>query len=200
MCYRIVDFEDGFRLGLVPFEEAIACLSAIGGLGDSSRLKDAGKKEQIEYLRALAFRTLIPEVVEAFLKYESDILEGKFDEELVRKIKSADQLEAIRQYCRANVYTARSVVEIEAAGFEVLGGLVTFLLPALHDVAQNGKAAAAKSRKYVELLPPFVRQRLLTPTDSYKRALTITDFVSGMTDSYAVSWFKRITGISLPSS
>jgi dGTPase len=29
--------------------------------------------------------------------------------------------------------------------------------------------------------------------------LAITDFVSGMTDSYAVTLFKKLTGMSLPT-
>jgi dGTPase len=35
--------------------------------------------------------------------------------------------------------------------------------------------------------------------DLYRRVLAITDFVSGMTDSYAVTLFKKLTGISLPT-
>jgi len=35
--------------------------------------------------------------------------------------------------------------------------------------------------------------------DLYRRVLAITDFVAGMTDSYAVTLFKKITGISLPT-
>jgi dGTPase len=34
--------------------------------------------------------------------------------------------------------------------------------------------------------------------DAYQRLLLLTDFVSGMTDSYAVSLYKKVTGISLP--
>ena len=32
----------------------------------------------------------------------------------------------------------------------------------------------------------------------YPRLLSLTDFIAGMTDSYAVSLYKKITGISLP--
>ncbi|MEJ2693135.1 MAG: deoxyguanosinetriphosphate triphosphohydrolase, partial [Candidatus Thiodiazotropha sp.] len=34
--------------------------------------------------------------------------------------------------------------------------------------------------------------------DGYTRQLRLTDFVSGMTDSYAVALYKKVTGISLP--
>jgi dGTPase len=32
----------------------------------------------------------------------------------------------------------------------------------------------------------------------YMRLLEITDFISGMTDSYALSLFRSLTGIQLP--
>jgi len=35
---------------------------------------------------------------------------------------------------------------------------------------------------------------------TYQILLKIMDFFSGMTDSYAVSLFKKVTGISLPQS
>jgi dGTPase len=31
------------------------------------------------------------------------------------------------------------------------------------------------------------------------RTLKVTDFISGMTDSFAVSLYKQLTGISLPT-
>jgi dGTPase len=35
-------------------------------------------------------------------------------------------------------------------------------------------------------------------TELYQRLLRVIDFISGMTDSYAVSIFRKIKGISLP--
>ena len=41
-------------------------------------------------------------------------------------------------------------------------------------------------------------RRYASLEDAYQRLLLLTDFVAGMTDSYAVSLYKRVTGISLP--
>lgn len=37
-------------------------------------------------------------------------------------------------------------------------------------------------------------------SDNYLKILKVTDYISGMTDSYAVSLFRQIKGISLPQS
>ena len=53
----------------------------------------------------------------------------------------------------------------------------------------------------MKLLPDqFLGPNNMPDNDLYTRLLKITDFVSGMTDSYAISLFRKIKGISLPGS
>src|SRR5207244_1347848 len=99
-----------------------------------------------------------------------------FDAELVAKIPSAASLEKIRQLSKTQVYAARSVVEIEAAGFEVLGGLLEFFVAALFDASAKGKDASARSKKYMQLLPQVVQQCLTNPkSKNYERIMRVTD-------------------------
>ena len=58
------------------------------------------------------------------------------------------------------------------------------------------KKVSAKNRSVFELLPGRITEEI--PNDLYLRLLRIIDFVSGMTDSFAVSLFRKIKGISLP--
>jgi dGTPase len=51
----------------------------------------------------------------------------------------------------------------------------------------------------IRLIPEqFIGDGAIPVQDDYTRLLRLTDFVSGMTDSYAVSLYKKVTGISLP--
>ena len=51
----------------------------------------------------------------------------------------------------------------------------------------------------IRLVPEqFIGPGRVPVEDAYLRLLLLTDFVSGMTDSYAVSLYKKVTGISLP--
>ena len=89
-------------------------------------------------------------------------------------------------------------MEIEAAGFAVLGGLLDDFVAALNDLAARGKNAAARSHKLLALVPPqcLARQRT-APRDPYQRLLGMLDFISGMTDTYAVALYRKVRGISL---
>jgi dGTPase len=51
----------------------------------------------------------------------------------------------------------------------------------------------------IRLIPEqFIGNERVPSPDAYQRLLLLTDFVSGMTDSYAVTLYKKVTGISLP--
>jgi len=91
ICYRIIDFEDGYRLGLVSFNDAQDLLTPIAASRDiRKRLSTIlGQKEKIEFLRSSVVGRLIREVVDVFLKNEEEILSGDFDSELVSMIDSA---------------------------------------------------------------------------------------------------------------
>jgi len=201
ICYRLVDFEDGFRLGFLDYEEVRdRFLTVIGDAALRERAETMReKKERIEFLRALAIGAAVQQTAELFLAREAGILAGEFDEPLINHIAAGKELETIKQRSVETIYATTRGVEIEAAGFAVLGGLLDDFVAAVSDVARRGKHASPRSRKLLRLVP----EQSLGPgrepdSNPYQRLLRMIDFVSGMTDSYAVSLFKKIRGISLP--
>jgi dGTPase len=67
-------------------------------------------------------------------------------------------------------------------------GLLEAFITTVNDIAANGSRASPKSRMLIHLIPePFAGPGRQPVADLYRRVLAITDFVSGMTDSYAVS-------------
>src|SRR5215831_3739027 len=130
------------------------------------------------------------------------IMSGTFDDALISQIPASSRkaLDEIERLSLEKIYSARPIIEVEAAGFEVLGGLLETFIAAIEDKAKNGKKRTARTEKLLQLLPTqFLEKRLTPHSDTYERVLQITDFVSGMTDSYAVSLFRKIKGISLPT-
>ncbi|MFO1350287.1 MAG: dNTP triphosphohydrolase [Gammaproteobacteria bacterium] len=202
--YRIVDIEDAFRLRLLSFEEASALLAPLAGDGEVARrcAAIARPKEKIEFLRAKAIGRVIDQVADAFLEHEEEMMVlGGFGDELLDRIPAAADLQALKAYAEQNVYVAAPVVEVGAAGFEVLAGLLEAFAGAVSDCAERGTRASPKHRMLVHLIPEqFLGPDAAPAADGYQRLLGVTDFISGMTDSYAVTLYKKITGISLPSA
>jgi dGTPase len=136
----------------------------------------------------------VNELAQVFLDEEKMILTGKFENELLIEIKRATALQRIKEISIAKIYKSRSVVEREVAGYEVLGGLLDTFIDSYNE-AFNRKISS-KNKSVFALLPNRICEDI--PDDLYLRLLRIIDFVSGMTDSFAVSLFRKIKGISLP--
>ncbi|MBT3785855.1 deoxyguanosinetriphosphate triphosphohydrolase, partial [bacterium] len=198
ICYHFIDFGDGFRLGHVTYKEVEELfLEVFEGEQDAvlERIKTFHEdKDRIEYLAGKAISTLIRQVSEVFLDLEEDLIEGRFNEELIKYVPCAQVLDQIKKVSVKKVYGASEVLEIEAAGFEVLGGLLNLLIPAVED-AFSSRGGSSRSRKLLELVPNQFLSHDGTPScDPYERVLKITDFVSGMTDSYAITFHGKISG------
>lgn len=201
ICYRLVDFEDGFRLKHLSYEEVRESFLRISGDPKDPERADrmADEKERIAFLRAKAIGAAVEQCAELFRDKEEAILRGEWDEPLLDHIPSSGELERIRRRSIETIYATTRGVEIEAAGYEVLGGLLDVFFGAADDVARHGKSASPKSRKMLQLVPTqFLGPDRAPQADPYTRLLRMIDFVSGMTDSYAVSLYKKVRGISLP--
>ena len=197
ICYRLVDLEDGFRLGHVSYQQAEDLYRAVIAEANWPKRLDeiATEMHRIQLLRTLAIGSAIDACAELFLDREPDILAGTFDAPLIDAIASGPAWDQIIRISRERIYNTPRGVEIEAAGFEVLGGLLDVFVSALNEHAIHPK----RSTKLLQLVPAETlgpnRQPLASP---YERLLRMFDFVSGMTDSYAVTLYKKVRGISLP--
>ncbi|GJL51445.1 MAG: dGTPase [Nitrospirales bacterium] len=201
ISYHIVDLEDGYHMGKVSFEKVDEHLRLVidnNGEVDVGLKRFVSEDDKVSFLRAKAISTLVRQVVECFLQKEEEILCGNFDDNLIKYIPCSQNLNEISNIEKNEIFAAKDVLEVEIPGFAVLGGLLDAFSCAVNDLAEN-QWPSSKSKAFVKLLPSQYLGSGGEPSqDSYTRLLQITDYVSGMTDSYAVSLYKQVSGISLP--
>lgn len=202
ISYLVIDIEDGFRLGYFSYDEVHELFWPFlrGREGEAQRLaRIRDPKNRIQFLRAKVINEAIRQAKECFLDHEAGLLDGSFDRPLLDEVGDRAALDALRELASRRIYCAPQVVEIQAAGFQVISELLERFIQVLDDLAEHGERASARSRMIVRLLPEqFVGEGLQPSADAYERLLRLTDFIAGMTDSYAVALYKKITGISLP--
>jgi len=202
ICYRVIDIEDGFRLGHFSYQEAFDLFWPIirDHAKQEARLRRiGGDREKVEFLRAKVINEAILQTRDCFLEQEQAILEGRFDQPLLTLVPKQAELDLLLQEASGRIYNAPEVVEIETAGFEVISELLERFARVTDDLAEHGQRATPKSRMTSLLVPEqFIGPGRVPSPDLYTRLLRLTDFVAGMTDSYAVALYKKITGISLP--
>lgn len=198
ICYSVIDLEDGCSLGLVSYADAKSLFEGVitknkSKLGKLDSLRTM--PEKIGFLRALAIGDLMQECTALFLDHEKEVLNGTFDRALADECSSKDGLKEIINVSVEKIYRARTVVEIEASGHEILPGLLEEFTKAGSSLMER-----TKSRKYENLqrlIPEDIAQAILSaPGDHYNMLRNIIDLVSGMTDKHALSLYRKIKGIS----
>lgn len=194
-CYHIMDVEDGFKAGVVSFDD-------LRGLYEpwltSTQLVKAEKYDNLqrraEYFRALTVGEVIKEAIAVFDANYDGLMSGAFDDELSARFQRTNQFKAFKDLAKQKVYSARPVVEVEACGFEVIGGLLDGFVRAVQVNANQNNIGKVRARTLLGLLPHSIKDEM----SPYMKLLAVTDYVSGMTDSFAVELYQRIRGISLP--
>jgi len=204
ICYRIIDFEDGARLGLIPVETAHEKLKSLvqPKALKEDKLKDLrDPREQTSYLRALAINSVVYQVAEEFCQREAEIRSGEFDESIVQVIPSATTLDEIEKISIEKYYRSPAVLKIEAAGFSVIGKLLDLFINGandIHEVRDEKNHTRFHSAKLMDILPnQFLDEHGNPPARLYDRIMSVCEFVCGMTDSYAVSMYRKLTGIEI---
>lgn len=201
ICYSLVDIEDAYRLKLISAEGAFEFYEAI--ITEHHEMPHARlsriprEKDRVEYLRAYTIGILVDEIIKVFIENESTILEGKCREPLLSIIPSKTAIAEIKRFAYKNIYVSDPVLEVGIAGFKVLETLLEAFVGAVRAEARG--QGSSKTRMLMEFMPDqFLSDNRIINQDPYMRYLQVTDFVSGMTDRYAIKVFKMITGVDLP--
>ena len=202
ISYRVIDIEDGFRLGHLAYDEVFEMFWPLvqDKAAQGPRLERiADPKNRVQFLRAKVINEAIRQALECFLDHEAEILAGRFDRPLLDEVPLRRELDRLIDSARERIYCAPEVVGIQTAGYQVISELLERFATVIDDVAERGAGASPRSRMTLRLIPEqFLGEDRRPSPDFYTRLLRLTDFVAGMTDSFAVSLYKKITGISLP--
>jgi len=195
ICYHIIDFEDGFNIGLISFDEIFEKFSKILDLSNNEKYKKTlpsliDERSKITYLRSLVINELIYSVSDIFINNEVKILTGEFDKPLLDCLDEnlINVLGSIIGASVKKIYNSKTVLKIEAAGFKVIPFLLhTFIKAQMSIDDYEGK------KHILGLLP----NQYKTGDDDYEKVLNVTMFITSMTDRFAVELYKNLNGIEL---
>jgi dGTPase len=199
ICYRIMDLEDGFNMGHIDYQMTKELLLNIAGSKYEKDLKSGNsqseRREDIRFLRGKAINKLIDVTASTFIENEEGLLTGEFDKPLLHLVEH--KIDEIKKEIKAKVYNCQEVLSIEIAGYDVISALLDEFMTAINDDINSRDTRNKKGEKVNKLLPDkFFEEQL--GSKEYLNALRVIDYIAGMTDSYAVTLFRQIKGISLP--
>jgi dGTPase len=198
ICYEIMDIEDAHKLKLLSFEETEGLL--LGFFNDEQqahirrRIVEEGvedNNEKIVYMRARVIGLLENECVRTFVEHEEDILAGTFKGSLIKQMQP--NVYAAYKKCTEismeRIYQSKPVLDIELSGYRIMETLMEDLVD-----------AAVNPFKYhsQQLIRRFSSQYDINSDQLETRIMAVLDYISGMTDIYALDIYQKINGISLP--
>jgi len=196
IAYMIMDIEDAHKLGILSFDETREKLSSFFD-GENlekfhakyNSVKDVvtDNNEMVAFLRALSINQLTTRTSEVFFNNYDDIMNGTFSGSLVKHLpeKIETKYEESSMLSVSKIYNNRSVVKVEITGYNVLKTLVEEFLNAAFSPKNN------YSQKLMQMIPEQYKNETNT---TYEKCRNILDFISGMTDLYAMDIYKLIKG------
>lgn len=193
ICYSVIDIEDGFKLGRITFAEAEERLHSLLRRLPPRYKEIDDETWKIAYLRAKVIGDLIDQAVDVFCDSEAAILQGSFTGDLLGQSAIAPHLAEIAAFTRSRIFQTRERFQTEVMGGEILTSLLAAFCDAhlALEKMRDMNVISPRQHALLRLMP-----RLPPPTtERYDWLLSVTDFVSGMTDSYALKQFQRLRGL-----
>jgi len=197
ICYQIMDIEDAHKLKLLTTEETKQLFLAYFSAEQKKHIKERMNQlvddvnEQIVYLRSCVINCLEQQCVRVFIENEQAILSGSFEGTLIEHIDELPRkaYEKCERVAHKKIYHCKDVVDIEIAGYKVMTTLTDLMV----------QAATHSDRAFSQLLINRVSTQydILAPT-LYERMMAVLDYISGMTDVFAIDLYRKINGMSLP--
>jgi len=197
ICYQMMDIEDAHKLKLLTHDETKGLYMQFFDEKRRKRIEEVCRivtdvNEQIAYLRSSVIGALIKECTRVFTENEEKILTGEFEGTLIMHICSP--LKEAYDNCSAiafqRIYRSSDVLDIELAGFRVISTLIDLMI----------NAVRSPEKAYSQLLINRIsgQYNVNAPT-LYGKIQAVLDYISGMTDVYALDLYRKIKGNSLPA-
>lgn len=196
ICYRILDIEDAATVGDLDSDLVAGILEDITGKANHPEDAAMPLRDRVGMLRAMAIGASIESAVEAFMANYDAIMMGEFSDGLMEVSTKADAFAKLKEISNARIFTARRKTELEISGRQVLHGLLDHFSGLYEDLKACGwDVEALKARHgYWAKLIRAVDLDLRGVTDEYTALHSLGDFVSGMTDRYAVKVRDMVEG------
>ena len=198
ICYEFMDIEDSHKLKNLSFAETELLLLSFFDEDIQQKIRQriideelSDENEKVVYMRASVIGKLENECVAAFLAHEEEILAGTFEGSLIdhiseRQKKAYKECEKISY---SKIYQSKPVLDIELSGYQIMATLMEVFI----------EAAVNPSRFYSkQLLRRVSSQYDIENENLEERIMAVIDYISGMTDIYALDIYQKINGISLP--
>ncbi len=188
ICYRVIDVEDGVKLGRIGFSEAESLLGQLIAGKQSENYYRRSVDEKLSTLRSRAIGGLLDACCDAFIDPANGFLDGAAGRDLLSATPLQAPAKALKDLALQRVYQWERTVGEEFKGINAIQHMLRQFVAALNASKKNVTA-----QRLLVLIPHMPKE----DAPRYLRLLAITDYISGMTDRFAVETWERLRDVTV---
>ncbi|WP_298141476.1 dGTP triphosphohydrolase [Flavobacterium sp.] len=211
IAYSAADIEDGIKLGIINIFDVReiflknltvnkdVVIDKIDELIKLYSEKNLNKSIIIQKFRIHTQRIMIEEIINSFVDKYDEIMNGELEEEIIDISKASDIRKAYKKL-QYKVFDDKNIVKKEIAGWEAIYGLLKIFTKASEspNFKPEGNTYESRLYKMISSSHRIVFEEVETyKNEEYKKLQLIVDFITGMTDSYAINLYQELKGIKL---
>jgi len=148
-------------------------------------------------------RWLMYTAVYGFSSAYKDIMQGRYKDDVFKGTNNEHTIKILKGAMVKFVFNNSEILKLELAAKKIIESLLDDFIPAViyWDEEEHKDKFSKADSKYINLISSNLRGEFKTnsPKDQserlYLKFLMVTDFISGMTDSYAKGLYQELHGI-----
>lgn len=212
IAYRTADIEDAFKKGFVSYDDLIKelKLSADGYPvqvleQQYEKAKERGHINPEQYavqnwlVRMQGY--LIYSATEGFTSHYKSIMQGRYPHDLFYHTPGEKLIKALGRIAYEYAFTSMPILKLEIAANTIITYLLDKMVPAVLQYDEEIPMGMME-KKFVKLISENYKQIYHAYARGknqqervYLRLLLVTDYISGMTDSFAKDLYQELNGI-----
>lgn len=212
IAYRTADIEDAFKKGCISYDDLIKELKkTVDGypIQVLERQYAKAKEKEIANPEQYAVQNwlvrmqgyLIYSATDGFTAHYSEIMAGEYPYDLFFHTQGEKLILALGRIAYDYAFTSMPILKLEIAANTIITYLLDKMVPAVLQYDEE-KPMGMMEQKYVKLISENYRQIYHMYAKGkdhgekvYLRLLLVTDYISGMTDSFAKDLYQELNGI-----
>ena len=146
---------------------------------------------------------MIDAVYSSFDNNYEDIMNERFEGELLDSSSASEIMKILRKIEQENIYYSNQILDNKTRAYAVITKLLETYVPVAINWTENDKGKdTAENLLYLSLSKNYryiceIANKKATTEELklYNKLLLVTDQISGMTDTHALTVYKKITAI-----
>lgn len=213
IAYRAADIEDSIKQKVINLEDMFSFLfgqemtiehrekfegiikSLIEKNKDIEKFRDFHDYLIAQKIRVFTQQLMIEAVIKSFMDNYDSIMEGTYHEELLAASSISDVNNAFKELFNKKVLADRTINRLEIAGYKAISGLLSLFVHA--SLEKGGKPGSFNSHIFKMISDEYCYINSHTPQSNYDMIQLAVDYVSGMTDDFAIDMYQRLCGIKI---